>query len=133
MPYYDSSTSGRHKRAELKYKTGMASKRQIESCGGEFSHLETVGNKTYEVYRLANGQTFRTATAETGEALKRSNSLAFFPTKEERERRKAEREKYLREKAEREAAAQEATTVQEEQGAQAAQSCEESTKTPNER
>ncbi len=95
-----SANAGRSRGTKLKYQTGFASKKQIESCGGEFSHLETVGNKTYEVYRLADGQMFRTATAETGEALKRSNSIAFFPNKAERERRKAFREQLERERAE---------------------------------
>ena len=130
---FDSSANGRHRRAELKYKTGVASKRQIAACGGEFSHFETIGDKTYEVYRLANGQTFRTATTEQAEALKRSNSLAFFPTKEERERRKAEREKFLREHEEKRQLEEEQQAPQTTEGEVLASTQEESTYTPRER
>ena len=120
-----SSNAGRSRGAKLKYQSGMASKKQIYACAGEFSHLETIGNKTYEVYRLANGQTFRTASAETGEALRRSNSLAFFPNKAERERRKAYREQLERERAEK------AKLVEEEKDPNIV--IEEPIKTPNER
>lgn len=120
-----STNAGRHKGRKQKYETGIASKKQIYACGGEFSHLETIENKTYEVYRLANGQIFKTASTPTREELKKSNSLAFFPSKAERERRKAYREQLEKERAEK------AKLVEEIKEPHTV--VEEPSKTPNER
>ena len=94
---YDPSRRRRDVVSRLKYKTGYASKKQIDSCGGEFSHFETEGKVTYEVYRLPDGNLLKTASTPTYEERQRSNSMAFFPTKEQREKRRALREQQLKE------------------------------------
>ena len=86
--YYNTQRNRRKYVSQLKYTTKFASKAQIEACQGEFSHMETENGKTYEVYRLANGALVKTSTSLNSEAKKKSDSMAFFPTKEQREERK---------------------------------------------
>jgi len=85
---YDSSRPRRKHISKLSGNT--YSQKQIYATGAEFSHIEYKDNVEYEVYRLPDGNLVTIRKRLSGEALQKSNSMAFFPTKQQREQRRKE-------------------------------------------